>query len=172
MGFGRRLMLVTGLLALAGLASNSRAGIFKPINPGQNPVTLEGRMCFYDEGKDTYRWMKDGKDEVGLFVGNTCIGSTAQVSRQFESHYDGLVIPQDYFNRMLAGPGLNYSVKVWNYDTGSVWNAQVRGFRGSQKGLDVFADENTYTTIPDPSTLLLMGAGAVALKKSRKKSNL
>jgi hypothetical protein len=168
MGFGKRLALVTSLLALMfGITSNSRAGIFKSIyDPSKDSVTFEGRMCFHDLGNKYSKWMENGRDEVGLFVGDTCIGSTSQVSSQWSSHYDGLNINRDYLEGMVSG-GLNYSVKAWNAETNSVWNARVMGTRFSQNGIDVSAYENTYA-IPDPSTITLFGVGALALKGRKK----
>jgi len=158
---------MSGLFALLGITSNSRAGIFKSIyDPGRPSVTFEGRMSFYDEKTKYSKWMDNGRDEVGLFVGDTCIGSTSQVSSLWDSHYDGLNINTDYLNGIISG-GLNYSVKAWNAETSSVWNAKVMGYRLQDNGMDVSAYENTYA-IPDPSTVLLLSAGALALR-SRKK---
>jgi hypothetical protein len=164
MGVLKKLAVVGGALVLTEIAS---AGIFNSIfDPSKPKVALEGRMSFYDG--EYSKKMVPGRDEVGLFVGNECIGSTSS-GRLDWSHYSDLMINQNYFDKIVTGD-LKIDVKAFNSQTRSVWTGKVMNYRLDNYGIDLMAYQDTHA-IPLPSSALLLGAGAIALtRKSEKKT--
>ena len=140
----------------------SMAGFFIPDFDESEPyIIIEGRMSFSVEPY----WMIDGLDEVALFIGDVCIGSTNRLHPSIYSHYDLLKVNTSYdlnINDLIA--------KAYNSETGTIWNADITGhsmgsnYYGRDCHIDVSANEDTGT-VPEPSTLLLLSAGLLLIKR-------
>ena len=146
------------------ITCNSFGGIFIPDFEESEPyVIVEGRMNF---SIDPY-WMADGSDEVALFIGDVCIGSTNSVHQDFESHYDLLKVNISYglpIDLLIA--------KAYNSMTGTIWNADIMGidfynnYYGRDFHIDIRANKDTGQ-IPEPSSLALLCLGFLGIKKWR-----
>jgi hypothetical protein len=158
---------IAAVLGLAAVSNFSEAGFFSSnFDEGKDYITLEGRAAFYEPAKKFARFMYPGRDEIGLFTGDVCVGSTSEVSSLWSSHYDGLEVNKDVYAKMLSGE-IDFSIKAYNSQTNTIWtNSYPMSFR-DKTSLDVIADRD-LGYIPEPSTLSLLALGAFALKKNKK----
>ena len=155
----KRLAIEGGIL-LSILGGAKATPIFNPINTWNNYISLSGRLDFFD--KDFQSFAKQG-DEVGIFRGDKCIGSSSSISPV--SHYFDLKIYNGAMKYILNGA---YSIKAFNLATSSLWDVKIMGYNPIENNIHFQAIEN-LGYIPEPSTIALLGAGAIALGLRKRK---
>ena len=153
-------LVTLGLLGILGISSSAK--IFNPVDLGENTKELTGRLDFYNKNTGYSKWAQEG-DEIGFFSGNLCLGSTNQVHSLW-SHYIDLKINSDSWQDILDGK-IDYFVKVYNSQTNSLWEPEIRGY--SARGFDIQATSD-LGYVPEPSTFGILGLGAIFLRKRRK----
>ena len=155
MGLGKKLTTL-GLTTALAISSIGSASFFHPISPGNDYVTLEGRLSFLD------RFAKNG-DEVGIFVDDACLGSSNLININ-QSHYYDLKIDKSLYNDILKRK-FDYNIKAYNVETNSLWKVEVMGVETNSMHFRAY--EN-LGYVPEPSTLALILSGLLFAKRKQK----
>ncbi|MEK6935276.1 MAG: PEP-CTERM sorting domain-containing protein [Nanoarchaeota archaeon] len=121
-------------------------------------LSLSGRFSF------DYLGFAEPGDEIGIFRGDECIGSSSSINPV--GYYNDLKINSDSINYILNKIS-SVNVKAFNLKTKSLWKTEVI-YNPDTENLDFYANKR-IGYIPEPSTIALFGAGAVALGLIKRK---
>lgn len=160
---------VAGLISLASISNFSNANFFNSsFSPNEDYVSLEGRVSYHDCNGKYLGAMKYDRDEIGLFVDGFCVASTKEMSSNWPNHYGNLNVNLDIYSDLISGKK-DYFVKLYNSQTNSIWTTKNKPSLNDES-MHIFADYD-MGYVPEVSTLSLLGLGALALRKSKNKSD-
>ncbi|MFA7707438.1 MAG: PEP-CTERM sorting domain-containing protein [Candidatus Pacearchaeota archaeon] len=154
--------LVMGGIILFG-ASEATANFFEPIVVWPNPVSFSGRLSFLGED---YKSSARLGDEIGIFRGDRCIASSNLIDPE-KSHYYDLNLSLSLINGIL---NKTYNIQAFNYETNSLWRAELKGYSLNDYQLHIQAVEK-IKDVPEPGSFLLFMSGVLAsgLRKNKNK---